>query len=89
MPLIGSDSPHGLSKEENRILALQSINRLNQHIGQLARSGEPSPIDLKALQTQVNNLTVGVKYDNVIQMKHALGQVRNLIATYNSAKTKN
>ncbi len=89
MPLIGSDSPHGLSKEENRILALQNINRLNQTIGQLVRSGQSSPIDMKVLQTQVNNLTIGVKYDNAAQMKIALTQVRNLVTTYNSMKSKN
>lgn len=89
MPLIGSDSPHGFSKEENRILALQNINRLNQRIGQLVRSGQSVEIDLKALQTHVNNLTVGVKYDNPIQMKNSLVQVRNMITTYNSSKDKN
>ena len=89
MPLIGSDSLHGFSKEENRILALQNINRLNQRIGQLVRSGQSVEIDLKALQTHVNNLTVGVKYDNPIQMKNSLVQVRNMMTTYNSSKDKN
>ena len=89
MPLIDGDTPHGFSKEENRILALQNINRLNQRIGLLVRSGQTTVIDLRALQTHVNNLTVGVKYDNPIQMKNSLAQVRNMISTYNSSTNKN
>jgi hypothetical protein len=85
MPLLGSDSPYGFSKEENRILALQAINRLNQRIGQLARSSQQSEIDLKALQKYVNNLTVGVKFENVAQMKSALASIRGMLTSLSSA----
>jgi hypothetical protein len=79
MPLIGSDSPGGFSKEENRVLALQAINRFNQRIGQLARSGQSVDIDLRALQAYVNNLTIGIKFDNVSQMRPALSSIRGIL----------
>jgi hypothetical protein len=79
MPLINSDSPGRFSKEENRILVLQAINRLNQRIGQLARSGSFVDFDLKALQTYVNNLTIGIKFENVAQMKPAIASIRGML----------
>ena len=53
-----------LSKDESRVLALQQINRLNQRIGQIARSSKENMTEMKILQTQVNRLTIGVKTDN-------------------------
>lgn len=84
LPLIKSDPDVRFSKEENRILALQQINRLNQRIGQLARSSKDKMPDMKVLQTQVNNMTIGIKSDNTIQVKNALTQVKSLIATIDS-----
>ena len=72
------------SKDENRILVLQQINRLNQRIGQLARASAERMPNMKVLQTQVNNLTIGVKNNNIPQMKNAFIQVKNLIQTLDS-----
>lgn len=88
MPLVGSNSPYGLTKEENRILALQNINRLNQRIGQLSRGSGEATLDMSSLQTFVNNLTVGVKYDNPQQMRSALTSIRNVVGTTKSTKSK-
>jgi hypothetical protein len=82
VPLLGGDvSSSSLSKEENRILALQQINRLNQRIGQIARSnaGEDTMTEMKILQRNVNNLTIGVKTDNTAQSKAALATIRSYI----------
>ncbi len=79
MPLIGIESPGGFSKEENRVLALQAINRFNQRVGQLARSGQSTDVDLRALQTYVNNLTVGIKYGSAAQMRPALNSIRGML----------
>lgn len=81
MPLIGSDSPSGFSKEENKILALQNVSRLNQRIGFLAREHVAELGEMRLLQTYVNSLTLGLKTDNVPQMKSALSSVRNLLKT--------
>ena len=80
-PLIASDPESKLSKEENKILALQQINRLNQKIGLIARSNKNEMVDMKALQTFVNSITIGVKNDNVPQIKYGLTQVRNMISS--------
>lgn len=80
-PLISSQADTSLSKEENRILALQQINRLNQRIGMIARTSKNTVVDMKALQTFVNALTVGVKNDNVPQIKYGISQARNMILT--------
>ncbi len=79
MPLIGSDSPQGFSKEESRVLALQSVNQLNQRIGYLVRSGSAEVEEMWILQTFVNRLTVGIKTDNQPQMRGALSSIRNMI----------
>ncbi len=80
-PIISSEIGSGLSKEENRILALQQINRLNQRIGMLARSNKNDALDMKALQTFVNALTIGVKTNNIPQIKYGISQTRNMIAS--------
>jgi hypothetical protein len=88
MPLIGGDSPFGLSKKENEVLALQSINRLNQRIGFLARTNSALAENMRILQTYVNNLTIGLKSDNITQMKAALSSVRNTIISLESPESK-
>ena len=82
-PLINQNSATSgqLSREENRILALQQINRLNQRIGQLARASQTTMQDYIIVQKLVNNLTVGVKSDNVPQMKYALSSLRNYVSS--------
>jgi len=81
VPLFSNDPSNmtGLSKEENRVLALQQINRLNQRIGQVARSSKENYAELKPLQVYVNSLTMGVKNDNSPQIKAALAFVRSYI----------
>lgn len=79
MPLINSESQIGFSNDEIRILALQHINRLNQRIGQIARSSKDRMTDMKALQTYINNLTIGVKNNNVPQMRSALRSASGFI----------
>jgi len=36
---------------------------------------------MKALQTFVNSITIGVKNDNLPQLKYGLTQVRNMISS--------
>ena len=81
-PLINQNSATSgqLSREENRILALQQINRLNQRIGQLARASQTTMQDYIIVQKLVNNLTVGVKSDNVQQIKYSLSSLRNYVS---------
>ena len=81
-PLIAKDPSSSFSKEECKILALQQLNRLNQRIGMIARSSKNNMDEMKALQTFVNSVTIGVKNDNVPQLKYGLTQARNLIASY-------
>lgn len=82
MPLTGNESGSGLSKEENQILALQGVNRLNQWIGRLARGGSSSEAgEMRILQTFVNRLTLGIKSDNPQQMRGALLSIKNLISS--------
>ncbi len=88
MPLIGGDSPHGLSKEENRVLAFQNVNRLNQRIGFLARENSPHSADMRLLQTYVNNLTVGLKSDNTPQIRSSLSSIRNIINSLEVGESK-
>ena len=80
MPLI-SGNPSVLTKVENKVLALQNVNRLNQRIGYLARQGPKDPRALRLLQTYVNNLTISLKTDNVQLMKNAIASVRSLVST--------
>ena len=80
-PLIGSNPDSKFSKEENKILALQQLNRLNQRIGMIARANKNDFENMKALQTFVNSITSGVKNDNVPQIKYGLTQARNLIVS--------
>lgn len=80
LPLIGGGSSSGLSKEENTVLALQNVHRLNVHIGMLARSTKDDESgNLRILQTYVNNLTIALKNENVPMMKGALASARNMI----------
>ena len=84
IPLMEADISGQFSKDENTILVLQQINRLNQRIGQLARASAERMPNMKVLQTQVNNLTIGVKNNNIPQMKNAFIQVKSLIQTLDS-----
>jgi hypothetical protein len=81
LPLIANDPESKFSKDECRILALQQLNRLNQKIGMIARSNRTELVDMKALQTFVNSITVGVKNGNVPQLKYGLTQTKNMIST--------
>ncbi|MHB8567011.1 MAG: hypothetical protein ACYC7D_02670 [Nitrososphaerales archaeon] len=80
-PLTGRDSQSSLSKDENRILALQNVNRLNQRMGFLVREQMAELGEMRLLQTFVNSLTLGLKTDNVLQIKSALTSVRNVLKT--------
>lgn len=80
-PIIESDQSSTLSREENQILALQSIQRINKRIGILARTDKGKAPDMKTLQTFVNSITIGIKSNNIPQIKYGLSQSRNLIQT--------
>ena len=88
MSLIGDDSPHGLSNEENRVLAFQNLNRLNQRIGFLARENTAISADMRLLQTYVNSLTIGLKSDNTPQIQSALSSVRNMINSVEAIESR-
>jgi hypothetical protein len=77
--LTGRTEATTFSKEENRILALQQINRLNQRIGQLARSSKEEYGELRILQTYINGLTAGVKTDNIPQIKATIARAKSYI----------
>ena len=79
MPLIGGDSYGNLSKEENRVLALQNIHRLNNRVGQIARSSKEESGEMRILQMYVNNLTIALKNENMPMMKGAIASARNVI----------
>jgi len=72
-------SDSSFSKDENRILALQQINRLNQRIGQIARSSKDGTGEMRMLQTYVNGLTIGVKSNNIPQIQATLARARSYI----------
>jgi hypothetical protein len=78
-PLISSRSETSFSKEENRILALQQVNRLNQRIGQIARSSKDGSGEMRILQTYVNGLTIGIKSDNIPQIKGTMARAKSYI----------
>ena len=78
-PLIDSNTMSSLSKQENKVLALQNINRLNIRLGKMARSAKDESGNLRILQTYVNNLTVAIKYDNVPLIKSSLTSTRSII----------
>lgn len=77
--LLSGQTDDSLSKEENRILALQQINRLNQRIGQMARSSKDNSGEMKLLQTYINGLTIGVKTDNIPQIKATIARAKSYI----------
>jgi hypothetical protein len=77
-PLVKT-SDGSFSKDENRVLALQQINRLNQRIGQIARSSKDGTGEMRILQTYVNGLTIGVKTDNVPQIQATLARAKSYI----------
>jgi hypothetical protein len=79
MPLIGGDSLSGFSKQENKVLALQNINRLNITLGRIARSTKDESGNLHLLQMYVNNLTVALKNDNVPMIRSSISSSRNII----------
>ena len=84
LPILRVEGSNQFSKEENRILVLQQINRLNQRIGQIGRTSKEQMPKMKALQAQVNNLTIGVKNDNTLQMKNSLTIVKNVVESIES-----
>jgi len=67
------------SKDETRILALQQINRLNQRIGQVARSSKDSSGEMRILQSYINGLTIGVKTDNIPQITATIERAKSYI----------
>jgi len=79
LPLLVRQSGTSLSEEENRILALQQINRLNHRIGQIARSLKGDSEEMRILQTHINGLTVGVKTCNVPQIKATIARAKSYI----------
>ncbi len=79
-PLIGGNVPSSFSNQENKVLALQNINRLNIHMGKLARRSKDESGNLHLLQMYVNNLTVALKNDNVAMMRSSLASSRNIIS---------
>ena len=78
-PITQSNSESSFSKDENKILALQQLTRLNQRIGLIARTSKNELENMKLLQTYVNSITSGVKNDNVPQIRYGLTQARNMI----------
>ena len=88
MPLIGGDSPHGLTKEENKVIAFQNVNRLNQRIGYLARESSENVGMMRILQSYVNSLTMGLKSDNAKQVRSAMASIRNMIKTLEPDEVK-
>ena len=79
LALLARQSDSSFSKEENRILALQQINRLNHRIGQIARSLKGDSEEMRILQTHINGLTVGVKTDNIPQIKATIARAKSYI----------
>ncbi len=79
-PLLGrAQEDTTLSAQENKVLALQNVNRLNINLGKIARSRKDETGNLHLLQMYVNNLTVGIKNDNTQLMKSAIASARNII----------
>jgi hypothetical protein len=81
LPIVSKEVVSPLSKDENRVLALQQIHRLNQKIGLLGRSNKEITDEMKTLQTYVNSMTIGIKHDNIPQISYGLSQARNLIGS--------
>ena len=79
LPLIGSYQGTSFSKDENQVLALQQINRLNQRIGQIARSSKSNVGEMKILQTYINGLTIGVKTENIPQIRATMARAKSFI----------
>jgi hypothetical protein len=85
-PLLGrSMESTSFSAEENKVLALQNVNRLNIKIGKMARSKKDETGNLHLLQMYVNNLTVGIKNNNTQLMKSAIASARNIINEMNKS----
>jgi hypothetical protein len=82
LPIVSKEVISSLSKDENKVLALQNIHRLNQKIGLLGRSNKEIADEMKTLQTYVNSITIGIRNDNVPQVRYGLSQARNLIASF-------
>lgn len=80
-PIISENLLSSFSKEENRILALQRVHRLNLKIGMLARSNKEKMEEMKTLQDFVNSLTIGLKSNNVPQMRFGLTRAKNMITS--------
>jgi len=71
---------HG--EKDNKTRALLSIFRLNNEIGKLARLSSIAMEPLRALQFDVNRITVAVRSDNPEQMTEALDIVRNSVRQF-------
>jgi hypothetical protein len=88
MPLIENDRQNNLSKQENKVLALQDINRFNIYLGKKARSTKDESGNLHILQIYVNNLTMGLKNDNIPLMRSAISSSRNMLNELENSKQK-
>jgi hypothetical protein len=79
LPVLARHPDTSFSKEENRILALQQINRLNHRIGQIARSSKDEYGEMRILQTYINGLTAGLKTDNAPQIKATIARAKSYV----------
>ena len=80
-PIINENRQSSFSKEENTILALQRVHRLNQKIGMLARSNKEKTEEMKSLQNFVNSLTIGLKNNNATQIRFGLTRAKNMVTS--------
>ncbi len=71
---------HG--EKESKSGTLLSIFKLNNEIGKLARLSSIPMEPLRALQFDVNRITVAVRSDNPEQMTEALDIVRNSVRRF-------
>jgi hypothetical protein len=79
IPLIQKSSLSGFSKEENSIMALQSIRILNRRIGQIARNQKTEYANMSALQVYINNLTVSLKHGNFDMTKNSFESLKRYV----------
>jgi hypothetical protein len=80
-PILSRDTDSRLDREENRVLALQNVHRLNQKIGIMARSNSEMMEKMKLLQNFINTITIGLKNDNRQQIEFGLNRARDVVAT--------
>jgi hypothetical protein len=82
-PLIGSNQYSQLTEQENQVLALQAINRINLRIGRAARCSKDGSDSFRLLQTHVNNVTVALKREDRVLLKHAVASLRGVLRELN------